>query len=202
MKFRRALQRTVASRALFLSLALGVLTMAPGQKAEAQQQENMYLAFDLPIQFTFTGNISGTAAPSGFKATLHLPWRFGVAYQSYTVEATDSLANIDTELEIEMIDVMIDFDWGPIVIALGYGSGTVSMRPFTLSGAEFSTEDADASQIIVSLGWVIDTAKRWNFHLGYHMLEAETDFLVNGANSGSTIDLGGTMLSVGFSYWF
>lgn len=176
--------------------------MAPGQKAEAQQPRNMYLAFDVPILFTFTGNISGTANPSGFKATPHLPWRFGVAYQNHTVEGNDSLANINTGLEIEMIDLMIDFDWGPMVIALGYGTGTVSMESFNRSGVVFGSEEADASQLILSLGWGIGAAKRWNFHLGYPMLEAEAVLQVNGVNSGTLIDLGGTMHSAGFTYWY
>ena len=189
----------MAVRASATFLLMTMLAVFAGGQATAQENE-YFLSVDLPLQFVFTGNISGSATPSGFKAMLQTPWIVVVGLESYTVEAQDAVAGINTELEIQIIDVGIHFDMGPMLIGLAYGVGGVSMLPFNFSGVTFSAEEADATQISISLGWRLSPT--WDFHVGYHALDAETTLQVNGVATPSKLDLGGIMHSAGFSYWF
>lgn len=184
--------------ALSLLILLSSVAIVGGN-IRAQEREYS-LALDLPLQYIFTGDISGASTPSGFKAMLHLPLHFSVGLEQYSVEVNDISANINTELEFELLDLMISFELGPILVGLGYGMGTIATQSFQVAGSTFGMEDADASQIFITLGWM--TGQNWEFHVGYHRLEAEGALAVNGSATSTTLDLGGVMLSAGFLYWF
>ncbi len=180
---------------------LVVLAVLIGQAPDSQAQESTYsFGVDIPLQFVFTGNISGAVSASGFKATLDTPYNVGVGYENYSVEANDIINNIYTTLEYKFLDVFVDMYFTALHLALGYGTGVVTTEDFTLSGTSFGFKEADASQWFLSLGWPFDPA--WEFHVGYHRITAESTLLIDGVNTGATIDLGGIMHSLGLKYIF
>lgn len=182
-------------------LVLVVLTVLMEQAPDTQAQESTYsLGIDLPIQFVFTGNISGAVSASGFKATLDTPYHVGVGFENYSVDVNDGFLNIYTTLEYQFVDIFVDMYFTAMHLALGYGIGMVTTDDFTVSGTSFGFEEAEASQWFLSLGWPFDPV--WEFHVGYHRISAESNLLINGVKTGTTMDLGGIMHSVGLKYIF
>ena len=190
----------IAGKTLFLAMLTDALLFMSGAPAWSQET-SWSLGVDLPLQFIFTGDVSGTATPSGYKITLDTPFVVGVGTEKYTVPVDDSDNNIETSLEFSFIDVFIDVFFSVMHGALGFGTGTVAMEDFDFGGSTFSAADDEATQTYIALGWPLSPT--WEFHVAYHRVVAESTLESSDATIADIdVDFGGIMHSAGFKFLF
>ena len=184
----------------FLGALLLVAALAFVSTPQAQAHGFAY-SLDIPLQFAFTGDLNGTARPSGFIAALNLPFHIGVGTESYSVEADDPSSTLDVTIDYEFTDFYVWYDFPVMTVSFGGGSGSAQVKEYTdTSGALISTDEADADQVFVVLGWMLNM--NWEFHVAYHRIDALANNLVSGAADGTTTQLGDVMTSAGFRYKF
>lgn len=181
--------------ALLLVVALAFVT-TPQAKAD-----EFSFSLDIPLQFAFTGDLQGTARPSGFIAALNLPIHIGVGVEAFSVEADDPSSTLDVTIDYEFTDFYVWWNFQVMTVSFGGGTGSAKVKEYTdSSGALVSTDEADADQVFLVLGWMLNMD--WEFHVSYHQIDAEANNLVAGVADGTTTDLGGVMTSAGFRFTF
>lgn len=179
------------------AMIVGVMLLGAASTAQA---DGYAFGLDLPLQFSFTGDLRGTAQPSGFKATLDTPFHVGVGAESYSVDSDDPAGTVVTSIDYEFTDLYLWWRGVSFTIAAGFGTGGATIEDYVVGPDTFSADEADADQVFVALGWILNPS--WEFHVGYHRIDAETDLKLNGAVTGAKLDLGGIMHSAGFKYIF
>lgn len=179
------------------AMMVGVMLLGLASTAQA---DGYAFGLDLPLQFSFTGDLRGTAQPSGFKATLDTPFHVGVGAESYSVEADDAAGTILITIDYDFTDIYLWWRGMSFTIAAGFGTGGAAIQDYIVGADTFSADEADADQVFIALGWIINP--RWEFHVGYHSIDAETDLKQNGVVTGAKLDLGGIMHSAGFKFIF
>ena len=158
-------------------------------------------SLDIPLQFAFTGDFKGTAAPSGFKAAVDLPFYVGVGVESYSVETDVPASTQKLNIDYEFTDFYFWYDFDVMTVSIGGGTGSAQVTEFTgAGGSSVSTDEADADQIFVVLGWLLNES--WDFHVAYHQIDAIANNLVFGIADGTTTDLGGVVTMAGFKFKF
>ena len=86
-----------------------------------------------------------------------------------------------------------------MTVSFGGGTGSAQVTEFTATdGSLLSTDEADADQIFLVLGWLLNES--WDFHVAYHQIDAIANNLISGVADGTTTDLGGVMTTAGFKF--
>jgi hypothetical protein len=196
--------KTSARKTKSIHNVLGALVLAVvlASVATPQAQAGEFgVSLDIPLQFAFTGDFKGTATPSGFKAALDLPFYVGVGVESYSVETDVPASTQKLNIDYEFTDFYIWYDFDVMTVSIGGGTGSAQVTEFTGAGGSLvSTDEADADQIFVVLGWLL--SESWDFHVAYHQIDAIANNLVSGVADGTTTDLGGVMTTAGFKFKF
>jgi len=187
-----------------LHVAIGMLVLCGGVLAASPASALVSsIRVDLPARFVSSGDVRGISTPRGFKLGLMTDWYVGFAFERYSVDIDDPKAGIggvQTSAKYQFADLFFQMRFTAMHLDVGLGTGSVSLEPFQASGQTISTDTGDASQFLIVLGWPLSPT--WEFHVGYHEIDAKAALLVNQAPSGSDIDLSGVMHSLGFKYTY
>lgn len=182
-------------------ILIGLLVWIMSAMALVSQASAISITAQVPVVFQFSGDLEGSASASGFIVTLgELIGIFGIGVERVSVAVDDSSQDIKTTAEFAFTDVTVDFVLFDFNLALGYGMGTASLEDFTSGGVEFSSEEGAASQFFFRFGYPFNESI--DISLSYHGIDAETQLSANGAELGSTTDVGGVMYAAGVTAHF
>jgi hypothetical protein len=197
-RHRRRPASALLRAALALSLVCAGLFLATPARAVISS-----VRVDLPARFVFSGDVRGIVTPRGFNLGVMTDWYFGLAFERYSVAIDDPKAGIggvQTKANYQLLDLFFQMRFTAMHVELGLGTGKVSLDSFLAGTQTISTDTGDADQFLLVLGWPL--SKAWEFHIGYHEIDAKAALLVNQQPSGAKIDLSGVMHSLGFKYTF
>jgi hypothetical protein len=195
---------------LFAVAVAAVAFVAGGANAAMAQQ--WQVTADIPVNFTFVddspdGESISADAVSGFRLGIITPLHVGVGMTRASATVNEyTLNGEDQNFNFSFTDLLIGFNISRLTVTLGYGVGKLTFDPpsSALAGFELSFGEADATQTIVGLGFMV--ADNWDVHVGYHAMLAK-DVPVKLTFLGSPIgsekgDLGATMVTAGLGYYF
>ena len=189
---------------IFIALFVGMASLFLTSAAWA---DIISISADVPIAFEFDDGGSADSV-SGYKIGLALPGIIvGIGYEDYLVTQKNSGAD-DTEINFKIIDIFLNLPLPIVNIALGYGAGSASINDVTGTNTtdgdfEFTFSDATITQYFISLG--IPFGLLFDIHVGYHVLDGESDVKLVTDNSGTSkdkVDLSATMTSLGIKFGF
>lgn len=178
-------------KAISISILAFVMMVLAALPAAAQ--DLFSISLDAPIDYTFDNGQLSDADPSGFKASVALPFFIGFGLEDYEVTGTlGPFPGSPFTYDVSFVDIFLNIPSPAVNFVIGGGVGKGTFDTVPASGA-FS--EADLTQVFVSVG--IPIALVFDIHVGYHAISGGSDVL-----GGTPLSLDANMVTVGVNLGF
>ncbi|HEX7927462.1 MAG TPA: hypothetical protein VF678_07725 [bacterium] len=199
-----ALRTSVLGCAVLAALLLAPVLSPNVARAEAPMPT---LIGSIPIGFDYTHdqNTQGVdnKPATGIQVEYITPWYLGVGIANYksgiVKNSVPSLGlSDDLMMTYNFIELSANIKWGPVLLAWGYGSGSVSYSPSNNPPGIVKWKNSQAFERFIRLGLLV--TPKWSIHLASHALYAEAEQEFGGGKH--TGDIGAIMTTAGVGYTF
>lgn len=176
-------------------LLMGVIFALSLMFLTVPAQAQSGLALDVPISFTFKGDVDGKAdRAGGYILSWSFPFNMGIGYEKVFADADDTTRLAFVSVEYTLTDIYMHlmaagFNW-----QFGYGTGKLVGTSLDYGVGGKSEVDGKATTMFVTMGFPLGKDMS-DFHFSYRKIST-SDITEGGVPT--TLSLDGEMMTIGF----